>query len=154
MSQAQHLLTPSDLHVCPAIPDCPKLLVTPVTIADVVKQLRGAADLGGTDGPALKGWLLHHKGVSKTLCKAVACLTEWLSNDIRLWAAVQALTTNRLMTPDKKPGVRPIGIGQIWRRLMAKTVVRIVGPVATEQREASPSLVFLRSWTALAAGTT
>jgi len=40
--------------------------------------------------------------------------------------------SNRLIALDKKPGFRPIGNIQIWRRLMAKTVVRIAGPVATD----------------------
>jgi len=112
----------------------------------VALQLKGAAGIGGTDSSTLKGWLLRHKAVSKTLCKAIARLTEWLSNDICPWAAItgrlsndihpwvaiRALMSNRLIALDKKQGVRPIGIRQIWRRLMAKTVVRLAGPVGTE----------------------
>ena len=125
-------LSPLDLPVHPTVPVGPKLLVTPGTVADVAQQLKGTTGLGGTDGPTLKGWFLCHKGVSKTLCKAVARLTKWLSNDIRPWEAIRALMSNRLIALDKKPGVRPIGIGQIWQRLMAKTMVPIAGPIATD----------------------
>jgi len=51
-------------------------MVTHDTIVDVTQQLKGAAALGGTDVPTLKGWLLCHKRVRKTLSKAVANLTE------------------------------------------------------------------------------
>jgi len=124
-------ISPSDLPDYPDLPACPELLVTPDIVATVAQQLKGAAGLGGTDGPTLKEWLLRHKTVSQNLRLAVARLTTWLSNDIRPWAAIRALMSNRLIALDKNPGVRPIGIGQIWRRLMAKTVVHMAGHVAT-----------------------
>ena len=34
---------------------------------------------------------------------------------------------NRLVALDKYPGVRPVGIGEVWRRLMAKCVLEVAG---------------------------
>ena len=35
--------------------------------------------------------------------------------------------SNRLVAFDKCPGVRPVGIGEVWRRLMAKCVLSVAG---------------------------
>jgi len=48
------------------------------------------------------------------------------------WAAYQALITGHLLALDKNPGARPIGIGDTWRRVLAKSILQVAGPVATE----------------------
>ena len=61
----------------------------------------------------------------------MARLTNWLANDHPPWAAIRALMACRLMALDKQPGTQPVGIGEIFRRLMAKCVVAEVGHQAT-----------------------
>ena len=42
----------------------------------------------------------------------------------------------RLVALDKNPGVRPIGVGEVVRRIIAKAVLSIIGPDI--QRAAGP----------------
>ena len=37
----------------------------------------------------------------------------------------------RLIALDKQPGVQPVGIGEMWRRIFAKIVLKFTGPEAT-----------------------
>jgi hypothetical protein len=48
---------------------------------------------------------------------------EWLANDMPDWAAYRGLTTRRLLALDKEPGTRPVGIGSIWLRYIAKLLL-------------------------------
>jgi hypothetical protein len=54
-----------------------------------------------------------------------------LSNDNPPFAAFRAALANRLIAMNKFPGVRPVGIGDIWRRLIAKCVLTGAGHSAT-----------------------
>ena len=39
--------------------------------------------------------------------------------------------SGRLIALDKQPSVRPVGVGETWRRLFAKIVHKVTGPEAT-----------------------
>ena len=45
-------------------------------------------------------------------------------------AAYRALMSDRLIALDKSPGIRPVGIGETWRRLLAKCLLRVSGQEA------------------------
>ena len=55
-----------------------------------------------------------------------------MANDNPPWAAIRALMANRLMALDKCPGVRPVEIGEIWRRLFPRYLLKVVGAEAKE----------------------
>lgn len=114
------------------LPPLVPLELQPGTVEAVARKLHGAGGLGGTDAAALKSWLLRHRQASSVLQEALAKLTTWVANKLVPWAAVRALMSNRLIALDKCPGVRPIGIGQIWRRAMAKLVIAVAGPSAAK----------------------
>ena len=96
-----------------------------------------AAKLGGSGGPsqadsiAVTRWLLGFGAESEKLRTVLAKLCEWLANEHPPWAAYRALMACRLVALDKLPGTRPVGIGEILRRLMAKIVIAHVGDQAT-----------------------
>ena len=47
-----------------------------------------------------------------------------------LWTAYRALMRGRLIALDKQPGIRPVGVGETWRRLMAKCLLQVTEPEA------------------------
>ena len=42
-------------------------------------------------------------------------------------ATYQALMSGRLIALDKQPGIRPVGVGETWRRMMVKFILRVAG---------------------------
>ena len=58
-------------------------------------------------------------------------MVKWLANSYPPWAAYRAITWCRLVGLDKCPGVQPIGIGDILRRLLYKVLLKVTGKEAT-----------------------
>ena len=106
--------------------------ITEGTVEAVASKLSGSAGLGGMDSVALKHILLQHGGASKILRQTVAKFARWMSNSYPPWAAYRALQWNRLVALGKNPGIRPLGIGDIWRRLLAKCNLAVSGPAAKD----------------------
>ena len=111
--------------------------IVPVVISNdivetVASRLSGAAGPGGTDAEDLKGWLLRYGTYSHALRDEFAALATWLANDHPPWASYRALMACRLVALDKQPGTRPVGIGEIYRRLMAKCLLKVTGHRATQ----------------------
>jgi len=97
----------------------------------VAAKLSGMAGLGGTDVVDLQNWLLCFGAESEAFREEMASWTNWLANETPPWPAYRALMAGRLVALDKQPGVRPVGIGEIYRRLMAKCVLAVTGRQAT-----------------------
>ena len=113
--------------------DFPNLLdidVSECHIAQVSSKLTGAAGLSGFDSHNLKLCMLRFGKESKMLRESVADLVRLLANEYPNWAMYRAFMSGRLIALDKMPGIRPIGIGEIWRRLFAKTVIHLTGSQA------------------------
>ena len=60
----------------------------------------------------------------------VAEFGEWLCNGRPPWAAYLAMMSGRLIAVDKCPGIRPVGIGETWRCLLAKCLLQVTGQEA------------------------
>ncbi len=85
------------------------------------------------DALALQQWLLRFWKSSRLLRRATANLVDWLANSFPPWDAYRALMAGRLVALDKCPGVRPIGVGETWRRLAAKATLLVSGCDAKER---------------------
>ena len=114
-----------------AYPNNPPEMVPVDIIDDVVTavagRLSGGAVTGGTDLVSLQNWLLRFGVASKKLRLLVAEFGEWLLNGRPPWAAYRAMMSGRLIALKKNSGIRPVGIGETWRRLLAKCLLQVTG---------------------------
>ena len=123
---------PDDLCDYGEMPPMGKLEIPSDTVEVVAHHLKGSGGPSGTDGASMKKWILHFGPVSRKLQKEITNLIEWIGNEKVPWEAIKGLMASRLVALDKSPGVRPIGVGEIWRRLLAKVVLRVTGKEATD----------------------
>ena len=78
----------------------------------------------------LRNWLLHFGCASEEFRVVVASLEDWMANSSSPWADYRALMACRLVALDKRPRVRPVGIGETLCRALAKLVTRAAGDQA------------------------
>ena len=102
------------------LPDPIPLECLPETLEKVALRLHGSSGPSSVDAAALKTYLLRYGRASAELREEMAAWAEWLGNDSPPWAAIRGIMTRRLVALDKQPGVRPVGIGEIWLRCICK----------------------------------
>ena len=113
--------------------EVPKTIPLDFTEDDVTwvpSKLSGASGALGVEANELRNWLLCLGCASEELNVVVASLDDWMANSSPPWAAYRALMTCRLVALDRRPGVRPVGIGETLRRALAKLVMRAAGEQA------------------------
>ena len=91
-------------------------------VKKIVSQLKGASGPSGANSHAWRRWCLAYKGTSDKLCRTVATLARRLATDQVAFEIIEALVRGRLLPLDKCPGVRPVGVGEVLRRLLSKIV--------------------------------
>ena len=104
--------------------------ITDDTVTVVVGILSVEAGPGRTDLVLIQHALLYFGASSGELRLIARALVEWTGNGRPPWAAYRALMSGRLITLDKQPGIRPVGVGETWRQMMAKCLLRVAGPEA------------------------
>jgi hypothetical protein len=102
------------------LPDPIPLECLPETLEKVALRLHGSSGPSSVDAAALKTYLLRYGRSSAELREEMAAWAEWLGNDSPPWAAIRGIMTRRLVALDKQPGVRPVGIGEIYLRCICK----------------------------------
>ena len=79
---------------------------------------------------SLQHLLLRFGASSAELRLIVGDFVEWIGNGRPPWDAYGALMSGRMIALDKQPGIRPVGVGETWRRMMEKCLLRVAGPEA------------------------
>ena len=122
------------------IPDGDVLLHGPIEVMDpvifermdakfmrtIALDLTGAAGVSGLDSSAWRRMCCSFGGASSTLCAAIAATARRVATEYVDPSTISPLLSGRLIPLDKNPGVRPIGIGEVLRRFLAKAVIRVV----------------------------
>ena len=104
--------------------------ITDNVVAAMAGRLSEGAGPGGTALVSLQHWLLRFRAVIGELRLIAADFGEWLSNGQPPWAAYCTMRSGRMIALDKSPGSRPVGIGETWRRLLAKCLLWVTGQEA------------------------
>ena len=105
--------------------------ITEDAVESVAQKKLGASGPGGTESEALHGWLLKFREYRKRLRTIMETSFDWISNGSPPWAAYFSFMYGHLILLDKQPGVRPVGVGETWRRFFANNLINVTGPEAT-----------------------
>lgn len=106
---------PSALIPCSDLPVLEDLEVTGNVILKAASMIQGSARPGGCDSDHWQDVLLRYGAHSTRLCDQVASLARRLADTIVPWNDIRAFAASRLISLDKNPGVRPIGVGETLR---------------------------------------
>ena len=119
----------TDVSVCLEDDDLPVVMDVDVTgghIERLARALHGAGP-GGTTFSHWQSFLLCYGAQSAKLRDAVGALTCLLANGIVNWDMICAMLSSRLIALNKNPGIQPIGVGEVLRRLLGKAMVLATG---------------------------
>ena len=87
----------------------------------------GAAGPSGVDADGWRRMTTAFSGASDELCDSLANCARRIATAYVDPEALEAFTAARLIPLDKKPGVRPIGIGETVRRILGKAILAVTG---------------------------
>ena len=88
-------------------------------------QISGAAGPSGADA---RSWRLYCTSFGSTfadLCHAISAFGRRICTSYVDPTGLTAYTACRLIPLDKNPGVRPVGVGEVLRRIVGRAVMRI-----------------------------
>ena len=96
------------------------------TIRKSAMLTHGSHGPSGVDANDWRRWLSNFGQSSTNLCRSLAGLarlnaTEKINSDY-----LTAYNACRLIPLDKNPGVRPIGVGEVIRRILARTILKCI----------------------------
>ena len=100
--------------------------LTGASIRTAALRSQGAAGPSGIDAVGWRRMCTSFHRDSADLCEALAAVGRRLCSDLVDPAPLQPLLACRLIPLDKKPGVRPIGICEVLRRILGKAIMTVI----------------------------
>ena len=95
-------------------------------IKDIALHSSGSAGPSGIDALAWCRMCSSFKEASSNLCDAIAGVAQRICTSRVSPSALSALLACCLVPLNKNPGVRPIGVGEVVRRMIGKAIMKIV----------------------------
>ena len=99
--------------------------ITRNTIKAAALNTQGAAGPSGMAADEWRRMCTSFKATSDTLCDALASCARRIASKYIDPASLQAYVACRLIPLDKRPGVRPIGIGEVVRRIIGRAILTV-----------------------------
>ena len=106
----------------PIIFDC----IDGETIRRAALNTEGAAGPSGVDAIGWRRLCTSFRGASDELCLSMASVARRISSEYVDPESLSSYIACRLIALDKKPGVRPIGVGEVSRRIISKAVLSVI----------------------------
>ena len=100
--------------------------ITEEDVESVAQKLLGGSGPACTDSEALQGWILKFGVDSTRLHTSVETFVDWIANGSPPWTAYRAFMSGRLIALDKQPDIFLVGVGETWRRLFDKIVLKVM----------------------------
>ena len=82
----------------------------------------------------------HKEGNSAQICNAVASVARRLATEYVNPEGLEALLANRGIALNNNPGLRPVGVGEMVRRIIGKAVMSVTGEQVQKSRERSSTV--------------
>ena len=106
--------------------------MVPVDINDmkletVARRRLGSAGPGEVDSISLQHCLMWFGVASMGIRQIFGEFGDQMANGRPPWSAYRALVFGRLIRLDNCPRVRPVGMEDTWRRMLAKCVLELTG---------------------------
>ena len=98
----------------------------------MILRMDGAAGPSGLDVSQWKKICTSFSRESDNICDSIAMVARKLCGSHVDPSGISALVASRLIALDINPGVRPIGIGEVIRRVMSKAILSVIKSDITE----------------------
>ena len=100
--------------------------ITPELIRRLARQMQGSSGPSGLDSEAWCRMLTCYRKSSDSLCTALTKFAHCLCSETLDSEHLVEFTAARLIPLDKRPGVRPIAVGEAFRRIVCRAVMRVL----------------------------
>ena len=100
--------------------------ITADSIREAALKVEGGAGPSGLDARDWRRLSTSFGMVSDELCRSLADFAKRLCSESVPFSSIAAYTASRLIPLDKSPGVRPIGVGEVVRRVIGRAVLQLL----------------------------